>query len=143
MEGPYANFGFILQSLTELWDGSTSMKIALLSDIHHNPVDAPPKICSSAIQLMREVINFVNQYPFDAVVDLGDRIDDRGRDEDLSFANQVAHEMRCFKPTREHLMGNHDSYSLSTSDWEALLERPLSSRAFLIDEYRLIFFAPI
>ena len=117
------------------------MTLGILTDIHHNSQDAFPKICSEALPLMKSAMERFSLEEVDLVVDLGDRIDDRGKGLDLKLAHDVAGAFRRYRSPCEHLMGNHDSYFMTPSDWENVLGRPVQSRSWVIDGNRLVFFA--
>ncbi len=118
------------------------LRILLVSDIHHNPVDGPPKLCSHGRALLEPVISQTLSGEYDLLVDLGDRIDDRGAEHDIVLAGEVAALFKRSLAPRVHLMGNHDSYFLSAEAWSDILQEQVASRTMDVGGYRLIFFCP-
>ena len=116
------------------------LRLGVIADMHHNPVDGFPKICSSALPLLRRALDFSTRERVSGLVDLGDRIDDRERTADLALGKEISEVFHAYGIPREHLMGNHDSYSISVEEWESLLDRPLRSRASILGDYRLLYF---
>lgn len=119
-----------------------SLRILVVSDIHHRSVDAPPKLCSRGLQLLEPVISQTISGEFDLLVDLGDRIEDLGPEEDIGLAKDIAALFVRARVPRVHLMGNHDSYFLTAEHWSKLLETEIGSKVMEIGGYRLIFFCP-
>lgn len=119
-----------------------SLRILVVADVHHNPVDGPPKLCSQGLRLLEPVISQAMSGEYDLLVDLGDRIDERGADEDIGLAQEIAAVFMQARVPRVHLMGNHDSYFLAAERWSDILQSPVGSRIMEIGGYRLIFFCP-
>ena len=67
-----------------------SLRILIVSDVHHRPVDAPPKLCSQGLQLLDPVISQTMSGEYDLLLDLGDRIEDLGPEEDIGSAKDIA-----------------------------------------------------
>ena len=119
-----------------------SLRLLLVSDTHHNPVDAPPKLCSQGLPLLERVIAESRSAPYDLLIDLGDRIDERNPADDVALARDVAKAFARAGCERVHLMGNHDSYFLDTGRWSDILGVPVGSRLLDLKGYRLVFFCP-
>jgi hypothetical protein len=118
------------------------LRILVVSDIHHNPVDGPPKLCSQALSLLERTICGATPEECDLMVDLGDRIDERGADRDEALAREVAALFQPLRVPRVHLMGNHDSYFLGRDRWSHILEQQVCSQTMDVGGYRLVFFCP-
>ena len=120
----------------------SSLRLAIVSDIHHEIADAKPKMCSTGLPLLRDFAEFCSEQQLNGVVDLGDRIDDRDRERDCLRAREVAEVFRTIAASRDHVMGNHDSYHLDRSEWESLLNAPLHSHSRDTGGVHLAFFSP-
>jgi len=116
------------------------LRLLIVSDVHHRDADAPPKLCSHGLRLLEPII--AQAEGFDLLVDLGDRIEERGLQEDMGLARDVAGLFRQATIPRIHLMGNHDSYFLNADHWSDILQAEVGSRMLEIGGYRLIFFCP-
>jgi len=119
-----------------------SLRLLIVSDIHHNPIDGPPKLCSQGRALLEPVISQAQSGEYDLLVDLGDRIDDRGAEHDTLLAREIAALFMQSRAPRVHLMGNHDSYFLSAETWSDILQEQVASKTMDLGGYRLIFFCP-
>ncbi len=119
-----------------------SLRILVVSDIHHRSVDAPPKLCSHGLQLLEPVISQTMSGEYDLLVDLGDRIEELGPEEDIGLAKDIAAVFMQARVPRVHLMGNHDSYFLTAGHWSDILQTEVGSKIMEIAGYRLIFFCP-
>lgn len=118
------------------------LRLAIISDIHHEVADVKPKMCSAGLPLLRDFAKFCSEQQVNGVIDLGDRIDDRDRERDCLRAREVAEVFRTIAAPRDHVMGNHDSYHLNRSEWESLLDAPLHSHSKDAGGVHLVFFSP-
>ena len=118
------------------------LRVLIVTDIHHNPMDAPPKLCSQGLPLLERVIEESRCGDYDLLIDLGDRIDERNPSDDIALARQVSQAFSRAGCTRAHLMGNHDSYFLGQAEWSQILNAPVASRFIEVKGCRLIFFCP-
>ncbi len=118
------------------------LRILIVADVHHRPVDAPPKLCSHGLGLLEPVISQTMSREYDLLIDLGDRIEDLGPEEDLHLAKDIAGLFKQARVPRAHLMGNHDSYFVTAGQWSDILEVEIGSRVLEIGGYRLVLFCP-
>lgn len=115
----------------------SSLRIAVVADIHHGE-DVFTKKSSAALALMAEFSRFVSEARPDVVVDLGDRISDRGRDTDLGLEREVAESFREIARPRYHLCGNHDRDFLSVADNQEILGQPLGHEVVDLGSWQLV-----
>ncbi|MEQ1768559.1 MAG: metallophosphoesterase [Devosia sp.] len=111
------------------------MKLAIISDIHH----------SRDLSMVRHVSQFVADATAagaDLLLDLGDRIDDADRAEDLDRLAELAVAFRRFPGTRLHLLGNHDVVNLTGDDHERALGREPGHMELDLGDVRLIVWEP-
>ncbi len=105
-----------------------ALRLAVVADVHHGPaIDAKAGPASAA--LLRSVLREIESEGHELLIDLGDRINDDGRDADLANMRAVAAVFaEAGKLERHHLPGNHDLYALSVGENEEILGAPLRSR---------------
>lgn len=109
-----------------LWcDGSLierrvmSLKIALISDLHHGP-DRGTKFGSRARELFTKFVEFANGFKPALVVELGDRITDVDQKTDELLEREAMSWFDELESPRRHLLGNHDVELLSVEDNERI-----------------------
>lgn len=117
---------------------SETISIAVVTDIHHGRRDET-KVGDRALALLSRVVQDVNEWQPDAFIDLGDRITDGGREDDLSGMRRVASLMSQIEVPRTHLLGNHDVKDLSRNEWEDALGTPMSSHVRTAKGWTLIY----
>ncbi|MEX2541707.1 MAG: metallophosphoesterase [Trueperaceae bacterium] len=115
-----------------------SLRLAIVADIHHGP-DAPPKLGSRALGLLNEVIDEINERAPDLVVDLGDRINDVGKEDDERLLAEVADAFSRLRVPVRHLLGNHDVARLSIDTTESLLGATLDHQSLELNDWHLVF----
>lgn len=115
----------------------------MVADIEHCNVERGAKLSLQALQQLGPVIQESRRNQYDAFVDLGDRIndvDDTATDSERAY--EVSALLKQAGCRREHLMGNHDIYTLTTELWEDALGASARSRVWDMKGRRLIFFCP-
>lgn len=105
------------------------VRIALIADIHHGPAHQS-KDGARALELLDRFLEFVRQARPDFIVDLGDRINDQGREEDLRLEAEVAARFKSLDIPRVHLLGNHDRAFLSPQENSEALGSSLHNHSF-------------
>lgn len=113
-------------------------RLAFVTDIHHG-ADTPSKQGSAALKLLEEFRRFATEAKADAVIDMGDRISDVGREQDLRLQREVADAFAAFALPRFHIVGNHDRDHLSVADNEEIFGQDLSHRAIDLGPWRVVF----
>ena len=114
------------------------LKIALVADIHHGR-EAGTKLGTAALELMQSFAAWVNTVRPALVVDLGDRINNREKEEERRWTRDVAMAFRAIERPCVHLLGNHDAYRLSREESEELMETTLASHSRDLQGYHLVF----
>ncbi|ANK81586.1 MAG: hypothetical protein TEF_12875 [Rhizobiales bacterium NRL2] len=107
----------------------SSLRLGLIADIHHGP-DLGTKIGSAALPLMRDVLPELKALNADAVIELGDRINDVDHDEDLKLTAEVAGAFGTAGLQAAHLLGNHDNHEISRAESENAFQASFASRSF-------------
>jgi 3',5'-cyclic-AMP phosphodiesterase len=116
----------------------TSLRLALVTDIHHGH-DTFTKKGSAAAPLMEEFRRFVIDGRVDAVIDLGDRISDVSGEADRRLEHEVAEMFAPIASPVFHVCGNHDRAHLSVADNVAILGQDLGHFAIDLGDWRLVF----
>lgn len=113
------------------------LRIALIADIHHG---APhqSKDGAAALGLLERFLGFVEQAQPDLVVELGDRINDLGREEDLRLEAEVAALLKQIRVPRFHLLGNHDLAFLSPEENSQILECETVNRSYDVNGWHVV-----
>jgi 3',5'-cyclic-AMP phosphodiesterase len=121
----------------ELPDHMSSLRIAVISDIHHGE-DAYTKRGSQALRLFDDFVRFVDTVRPDVVLELGDRISDCSHDVDLVLEREVARAFRAIDVPCHHLCGNHDRDFLTVADNEAILGQSLKHEIVDLGAWQLV-----
>lgn len=96
------------------------LRLGVVTDIHHG-LPAGTKTGVHALPLLREVGRWADEAGIDLLIDLGDRINNLKRDNDLRLTREVAQVFGEFATPRAHLLGNHDNHEMSRADAEAAM----------------------
>ena len=115
-----------------------TLKLALVTDVHHGP-DTGSKRGSRALDLLADFVGFAEASGADAVVDLGDRISDVDATTDRRLMAEVAAVLRRCRLPRHHLLGNHDCAFLGAAENEAALGAPQTHHAVDLKGWHLVF----
>jgi len=83
-----------------------TLKIAVVSDIHHGP-DRYSKKGDVALDLLKSFIRQVNSLEAGLVVDLGDRISNTDIETDRHHLAEVASAFKSLTKECHHLTGNY------------------------------------
>jgi Icc protein len=106
-----------------------NLRLALIADIHHGP-DQGTKIGSAAVPLLRDVLPELKAVNADAVIELGDRINDVDHDADIVLQREVADLFGLAAVKAAHLLGNHDNHQISRAEAENAFQRSFDSTSF-------------
>ena len=115
----------------------TSLRIAIIADIHHGE-DHFTKMGSTALPLLAEFRRFVADARPDLVVDVGDRISDRDHDTDLRLEREVAEALKPITQPIYHICGNHDRDHISVAENAAILGQSLEHQTVDVGGWRLV-----
>lgn len=105
------------------------VRLALLADIHHGP-DIGTKIGTAALPLLREIRGQIVDAAPDALIELGDRINDVDHDEDIRLTREVADALAGLNLRRAHLLGNHDNHEITRAEAESAFQLSFDSYSF-------------
>lgn len=114
------------------------LRIALIADIHHGS-QHQSKDGAAALGLLEQFLGFVEQTQPNLVVDLGDRINDHSREEDLRREAEVATLLKQLKVPRFHLLGNHDRAFLTSEENSQILEFECVNQSTDLNGWHLVF----
>ena len=115
---------------------SRPTRLAFVTDIHHGR-DTATKKGSAALGLLDEFRRFATEAKADAVIDMGDRISDVGREQDLALERDVAGAFAALALPRFHILGNHDRDYLTVADNEAIFGQDLAHRSIDLGSWRI------
>ena len=118
-----------------------TLKLALITDIHHGPSEHG-KQGDEALSLLEDFVTASNLYKPDLVIDMGDRIRDIDREGDFVLEQEVISILNKLNAPHVHLLGNHDLEHLSREDNEAALGVSVASQSRDIKDYHLVFWQP-
>ncbi|EPR43830.1 metallophosphoesterase [Desulfovibrio sp. X2] len=113
------------------------LRLAVVADIHHGP-DSGGKKGSRALDLLRGFLDSPWALEADALVDLGDRINNQDPAADEARLAEVADILRPLPGPRVHLLGNHDLVHLSREDNARILDAPASSHVLPMRGFDLV-----
>src|SRR5687768_4855018 len=100
------------------------MRLALISDVHFEPLAYHDgklrKMTHQAASLTRRFVDRMNgiEQP-DLVINLGDVIEDKSREEDLENYGRFIELMRELEAEVIHVAGNHDTINLTEDDFRS------------------------
>lgn len=114
-----------------------TLRLALIADIHHGP-DIGTKIGSAAVPLMRDVLPELKAVNADAVIELGDRINDVDHDADIALQREVAEHFGLAGLKAAHLLGNHDNHQISRAEAENAFQRSFDSHSFDANGFHIV-----
>lgn len=109
--------------------GAGTLRLGLIADIHHGP-DLGTKVGTAALPLMRDVLPELKALNADAVIELGDRINDVDHDEDLRLTAEVAAAFGGAGLKASHLLGNHDNHEITRAESEDAFQQRFDSYSF-------------
>ena len=114
------------------------LRIALISDIHHNKKTIEYRPGNEAMKLIPTFIEEARMQKADVIVELGDRIGNASHDEDMVHLQDVASAFRKADMPVLHALGNHDLHFLSEAENIDILGMESSYYAISANGYRLI-----
>lgn len=114
------------------------MKFGIVTDLHAGD-DFNTKCGSRAVPLLKEALESMKRQGCDLVIDLGDRISERGREADLTAMSVLRAIFDRSGLEHHHLCGNHDLYGLDLADNEGVFG-PCGSRLVERDGISLALF---
>ena len=114
------------------------LRIALITDIHYGD-DDPTKRGSVALQLLDGALDEMDEWQPDLMVDLGDRLNERDEETDLTRLRALHERFQRLDVPRVHLQGNHDVAKLSVEASERALDTDLRHRSFDANGWHLVF----
>jgi 3',5'-cyclic-AMP phosphodiesterase len=115
-----------------------TLKLAIVTDIHHGP-DKLTKIGSAAVPLLRDFADFTREYQPHFIAELGDRISDIDATADRGQLQQIAGQFADLPAPHWHLMGNHDQVHLSIADNGEVLGQSMVHHSIDIAGRHLVF----
>lgn len=116
------------------------IRVGFVGDVHYGP-SANTKLGAAGRTLLGDVLSDLNDEHLDVLIDLGDRLTVTTRAEDLARLEQLAETFATSAHPRAHLMGNHDTYTLTATDNERILGT-VASRVIQVGAYDIILFNP-
>jgi hypothetical protein len=114
-----------------------SLRLAFVTDIHHGD-DHLTKKGTAALPLLAEFGRFVADSRVDAVIDMGDRISDRDKPNDLRLEREVAGAFQSIAGPRHHICGNHDLDYLTVAENEEIFGQGLAPQTIDLGGWRLV-----
>lgn len=114
-----------------------TLRLALIADIHHGP-DQGTKMGAAALPLMQDVLPELKAANADAVIELGDRINDVDHDADIALQREVADQFGLAGLKAAHLLGNHDNHQISRAEAEDAFQRSFDSYSFDANGFHIV-----
>lgn len=115
------------------------LKIVLVGDIHMGP-NIEYKPGEETPNLMTQFVELVNQeIKPDLVLELGDRVNNRSHEADLSNAKKLNSILKGLAAPCCFVIGNHDVLHLSKEENNAIFGGELTYRAKTVKGYKLVF----
>ena len=115
------------------------MRIAFVSDIHSGPETVECRPGREALPLLERFIDIAREERADAIIDLGDRVNNTDHAADLGNLEAVASAFASSGIKAYHVIGNHDVHFLTTDDNVRVLGLPAPYYSAVLDGFRLIF----
>lgn len=116
---------------------ASPLRLAFVTDIHHGR-DTATKRGTAALSLLDEFRRFAKDARADAAIDMGDRISDVGREQDLVLEREVAEAFAGLACPRFHILGNHDRDFLSIADNEQVFGQDMARRCVDLGSWRIV-----
>ncbi len=114
------------------------LQFCVLADLHHGR-DSGSKKGSTALKFLQRFRAWLRLQAHEFVLDLGDRINDLDRENDLSLMQTIGAELRRIRIPRHHLLGNHDVEFLSVAENEEALDSFCRSHSRDYEGFHFIF----
>lgn len=117
------------------------LRAVVITDIHYG-FDIKDKLGSKAPRLMEVFVKAVNKYAPDCVIDMGDRISARSKDDDRHYMKSLkAHYNKLAAPVYT-VIGNHDIRYLERDENERIMGTPAHSYGKDIGDCHLVIWNP-
>ena len=113
------------------------LRLAVVTDIHCGP-NSGSKLGAKAPELLSSVLRAAEERDVDAVIDLGDRVEDRSPSADRAALRTLADIFSTCGRPRYHLIGNHDVVNLSRQENADCLGSSAESQAIECSGWRLL-----
>ena len=113
------------------------IKIITIADIHYGK-NTLTKRGDTALSLLDEFNLFVDKEKPDLIVDLGDRINDIDKKNDIILQKEIFKKLNENKIKTYHVCGNHDVVNLSISENEDIFNQSLENEVIHLNNYKII-----
>ncbi len=124
--------------ITNEEDMKNSITLAFVTDIHAGDlIEYRPG--KEALGLLEKFVEHINGLEVDAVIELGDRVNNVDGPHDYSMQEQVQDVLRHLSPPRFSLSGNHDVHYVTKEDSQRIAGMPSSFYSSIVSNFRLIF----
>ena len=112
-------------------------RFLLIGDIHAGDTDGGVRqVNTQSLNMLDNVVNYLRAYPFDLLLEGGDRIKEQTSEARNLFNNRACIEaFRPFAFPAIYLWGNHDLWGLSRRNMEAVRSRLKLNPSFGIREF--------
>lgn len=115
-----------------------TLSIGLVADIHHG-AQLGTKVGPAALPLLRDFLHWSRGHRLDAIVELGDRINNLDGDADPKLTRDVAHAFADMNVPCMHILGNHDNHDLSRAQAEEAMQVDFGSHSRDLKGCHLVF----
>ncbi len=116
------------------------LRIAIVTDVHLGPA-FEAKAGPHALALLRDALADIERRSPNLLVDLGDRINNAGRERDHDHLKAVANAFAGCRVPTHHLLGNHDVKNLTRRENEELLKRSTGHQHITVNGWHLLFWS--
>lgn len=117
------------------------VRVAIVTDIHYG-FDSSAKLGSKAPRLMQAFEKAVARHQPDFVLDMGDRVSTRSREDDTHYMETLQHHFNRMAAPVHHLVGNHDLNHVTRPENERITGGPASSWSKDVGNIHFIFWNP-
>lgn len=115
-----------------------SITLAFVTDIHAGElIEYRPG--KEALGLLGRFVEHINGLDVDAVIELGDRVNNVDGSHDYAVQEQVQEVLCHLAPPRFSLSGNHDVHYVTKEDNQQITGMPSSYYSSIVSNFRLIF----
>jgi len=120
-----------------------SIRVIIATDIHYG-FDQGAKLGSKAPALMAQFTKAVARFSPqpDFVVDLGDRVNNKSRDDDRAYMQEVKAAYDRVSAPLYSVIGNHDVKHMSPADNEQIMGAPATSYSMDVGNFHFMFWNP-
>ena len=118
-----------------------SLRAAVITDIHYG-FDHKDKLGSKAPKLMKQFVKAMQEYKPDFVVDIGDRISAKSKEDDRHYLKELKKHFNNISAPHYPVIGNHDIRFLEREENEKILGAPSNNYTQDVNGYHLVFWNP-